>query len=52
MRRSHSAELIGDSSAITEAREEIARVARSDAKVLITVAPNRTKLVLRRVDLK
>src|SRR5947208_137495 len=36
MRRSHSAELLGDSPAITEAREEIARVARSDAKVLIT----------------
>jgi two-component system nitrogen regulation response regulator NtrX len=36
MRRSSSAELIGDSVAITEAREEIARVARSDAKVLIT----------------
>jgi transcriptional regulator with PAS, ATPase and Fis domain len=36
MRRSNSAELIGESSAITEAREEIARVARSDAKVLIT----------------
>ena len=36
MRRSHSAELIGDSVAITEAREEIARVAKSDAKVLIT----------------
>jgi len=36
MRRSHSAELIGESPAISEAREEIARVARSDAKVLIT----------------
>jgi len=36
MRRNHSAQLIGDSAAISEAREEIARVARSDAKVLIT----------------
>ena len=36
MRRSSSAEMIGESAAITEAREEIARVARSDAKVLIT----------------
>jgi transcriptional regulator with GAF, ATPase, and Fis domain len=36
MRRSHAAELIGASAAITEAREEIALVARSDAKVLIT----------------
>jgi transcriptional regulator with PAS, ATPase and Fis domain len=36
MRRSNSAELIGVSAAITEAREEISRVARSDAKVLIT----------------
>jgi two-component system nitrogen regulation response regulator NtrX len=36
MRRNGSAKLIGDSRAISEAREEIARVARSDAKVLIT----------------
>src|SRR3989441_5032599 len=36
MRRSHATELIGASAAITEAREEIALVARSDAKVLIT----------------
>ena len=36
MRRSLAAELIGASAAITEAREEIALVARSDAKVLIT----------------
>jgi len=36
MRRSHAAELIGTSAAVTEAREEIALVARSDAKVLIT----------------
>jgi len=36
MRRSLAAELIGASAAITEAREEIALAARSDAKVLIT----------------
>ena len=36
MRRSRAAELIGTSAAVTEAREEIALVARSDAKVLIT----------------